>query len=90
MKTHLQTGPGLFWVATAEIPGIPQGVMRLYCARVEAYDLPYNGEAINNLKFELLVAKGEGRPELARALLELGRAIQVNASELRKEAAKLT
>lgn len=79
MKTVLQTGPGFYAANTSQVDAkIPPGVLRVYCARVEAYDMEKTDPAMDDIQFELLVAKAEKDPELAKALLQLVKSLSGN------------
>ena len=84
MTSIIQTGPGFFAASTKK----KEHVLRIYCARLEAYDLPLASDAMDNIQFEILFAKAEGQPEIATMLLELGRAIEGNKALLEQEASK--
>lgn len=86
MKTAFQTGPGFFAANDCRHePAVPPGVMRVYCARLEAYDIePEKNQDDAETSFELLVAKAEGNPELARVLLRLKEALIGNSPLLER------
>lgn len=90
MNTAFQTGPGFFAAQTAKVDRtIPLGIIRIYCARLEAYDLPHHGDDPGlETTFEILAAKVEKDPRLARALLLLADHVNGNR-ELIEEAARL-
>lgn len=84
MNTAFQTGPGFFAVVTHDHdPTIPEGKMRVYCARLEAYDLPIQGSDPDPT-FELLVAKSEDDKRVAKALLLLEENIKANRGQIGK------
>ena len=79
MTTAFCTGPGFFSVKTSKSdPSIPPNVMRIFTARIEAYDYPETSPDFQESVFTVLPAKADGRPEIAKALLELGNVIQAN------------
>lgn len=82
MKTAFQTGPGFYAAETHKVnPTIKPGEMRIYCVRLEAYDLEVGG-GDNDITFEIVFAKVEKDPHLAKALLKLGDAIEANRAGL--------
>lgn len=86
METIFQTGPGFFAANTAETrPEVPKGKLRVYCVRLEAYDLDDSEDDLDT-SFSVLFAKAEGDPQIARTLLTLGETIKGNEAMLRKEA----
>lgn len=86
MKTAFQNGPGFYAADTSRNRAdLPPNSMRIYCARLEAYDLPLAGDAVDNIEFQILFAQAEGNPEIARALLKLGEAIAANRKQLERE-----
>lgn len=80
MKTAFQTGPGFFCGFTHKFNRrVDPGQLRLYLARLEAYDFPlqvFSGE--DQTQFQVLASMAEGNPELAHALLQLGEHINGN------------
>lgn len=84
MTTAFQTGPGFFAAATSnKDKTLPPNTMRVYCARVEAYDLPLNGgEDELDAQFTILASLGENDPRVAGALLKLGVHVDTNKSTL--------
>jgi hypothetical protein len=85
MTTAFQTGPGFYAAASRKADkSLPPGTVRIYCARLEAYDLPRAAEE-HELKteFKLLVAMAEEKPAIARALLQLHGALNANIDLLR-------
>jgi hypothetical protein len=86
MKTAYRNGPGFYAAATSsKRPDLPPNTTRIYCARLEAYDLPLAGDAVDNIEFQLLFAQADGNPEIARALLLLGETIAANREQLQRE-----
>ena len=90
MKTAFATGPGFFSARSHNVdPAIPPGVMRFHLARIEAYDGPIKGdETLDQTKFTILAALCDGKPEVARAMLELGDHINANRALIEAEAKK--
>lgn len=87
MKTAFQNGPGFYAAATSDKRrDLPRNTMRIYCARLEAYDLPLTDDAMDAVKWELLPAQAEGKPEIARALLLLADVLAANKAELERQA----
>jgi hypothetical protein len=79
MTTAFQTGPGFYAADTSDHRrNLPPNTMRVYCARLEAYDLPLGDRDSRNTEFQILFAQAEGNPDVARALLLLGRTIEGN------------
>lgn len=82
MKTIFQTGPGLFAAASNKTEkSAPPGKVRIYLARIEAYDLD-GGPLDDETSFELLVAKASKNKQLANALLILSDSLQSNKKML--------
>jgi len=82
MTTAFQTGPGFYAANTRAVDkAIPAGVMRVYCARIEAYDLA-DDQVDLDTQFSLLVAMAEGKPQIAKALLSLADSIGGNRKTL--------
>lgn len=90
MTTAFQTGPGFYAAFTdAKNNRVPRWRMRLYHARLEAYDIPLGSDPLSEVtSFHLLVAQAQGNPEIAFALLELAKAIEANRAHLEAEAGK--
>lgn len=88
MRTAYQTGPGYYAAGTPpHDAAIPEGHVRIYCVRMEAYDIEkHPGGDGDDVKFELLFSMCEGDPVLARALLKLGRAVNANRPALERAA----
>jgi hypothetical protein len=88
MTTAFQNGPGFYAARTSETnPRVQPGILRIYCARLEAYDIPAAaGMEDLETKFELLVAQAERDAEIARALLDLHESIGRNLDCIRKAA----
>lgn len=88
MKTIMSSGPGFFTARSRKVdPEIPAGALRIYVARIEIYEIP-PGNEMDDISFELLVAKAQDNPTMAKALIELGKAISANKVMLEKEANK--
>lgn len=87
MITRLSTGPGMFAAFTTPkmAPGLALGNVRMLCARLEVYDVT---EAESEVSFKLLPAMAEGKPEVADALLQLAKTIELNRKLLEAEAKK--
>lgn len=84
MTTAFQTGPGFFAAETSAYnKAIPPSSLRIYCARIEAYDLPEESADMDNIQFEILFAKAEKDPQIAHALLKLRDTINENEPLLR-------
>ncbi len=78
MKTVFKTGPGFFAAYTKEgDPSIANGKMQIYLASIEVVELD-STPLDNDTHFTLLVAMAEGRPDIAKAILMLGSAIEQN------------
>lgn len=87
MKTVFGTGPGFFAAKTDRVSAsVPPKTVRIYCARLEAYDIPAEDGAMDNLKFTLLPAMADKNPELAQALLDLAQVIGSNREFLTQTA----
>ncbi len=87
MKTSLSTGPGFYAAKThASDPSVPVGSVRLFTVRIEAYDSPMKIGHFDPSDFMLLTEISDGHPEIARALILLGRAIETNLPRLKKQA----
>lgn len=83
MTTIFQSGPGLYAAETPEgNASVAPGTMRVYCARIEAYDLSASEQSDMDTSFHILFAKAENDPRIARALLKLGDTIAVNRTQL--------
>lgn len=84
MKTAFQTGPGFYAADTCKSnKDVAAGDLRIYCIRMEAYDITGSPEDPGNeIKFELVFAKAEHDPRIAMALLKLGKAIEANKETL--------
>ena len=91
MTTAFQTGPG-FYAANSKKSdqSIPAGKLRIYCARIEAYDMDLTDdeEPALDTSFELLVAKSQGNPQIAKALLQLHKSLGGSLEVLKAEAAQ--
>ena len=88
MTTAFQTGPGFYAALTSDhCPSLPPNTMRVYCARLEAYDIPTNDPDDSGLetRFQLLFHDADGKPEIARAILQLADSIEGNKESLLKE-----
>lgn len=88
MTTAFQTGPGFYAaLASDKYPELPPDTMRIYCVRMEAYDLKTNSTEEPGLEtnFKVLFHEADGKPEIARALLQLGSSITANQESLLKE-----
>lgn len=88
MKTAFQNGPGFFSASSHEHnPRVPAGMMRVYCVRLEAYDIDGNDPEDPGLEtsFEVLFAQAEGHPEIAHMLLHLSKSIEANRELLEHE-----
>ncbi len=90
MITKFSTGPGFYAAQTNEgNPKIPKGTIRLYVARIEAYDGPAAlGDDMDKVEFTVLPAMAENNPEVAMALIQLHSALSGNLDQLKIEAAK--
>ncbi len=88
MKTVFSTGPGFYAAATNKSDDrIPEGMMRFWVARLEAYDGPARfGTENDALEFKVLCAMAENNPDVARALVQLHDALASNLERLKKEA----
>jgi hypothetical protein len=83
MTTAFQTGPGFYAAeSNKNNPRIPPGVVRIYCARIEAYDLPDDDDLADSISFTLLVALSETDPRIGRALQQLMSSLDGNRSTL--------
>ncbi len=81
MKTIIATGPGFYAADSDKMPSVPKGKLRVYCARIEVYELDETQGDLDT-SFELLVAKAEKQPGLANALLKLADSLEANRQEL--------
>ena len=95
MNTAFATGPGMYAAMTLDTnnpisrdESIPPGCARVYCARIEAYDLKAGVDDLDSVSFTLLPAMADGNPKLAKALLILGEVLQANKAQLTIEASK--
>ncbi len=88
MKTAFSTGPGFYEANTNKTDkSIPPGVIRIHCARLEAYDITGSPDDVGNeVQFTVLFAMAEKDKRLAKALLGLGRAINGNRKLLEEMA----
>lgn len=85
MKTIMSSGPGFFTARSRKAdPEIPAGALRIYVARIEIYEIP-PGNGMDDISFEL---QAQDNPTMAKALIELGKAISANKVMLEKEATK--
>lgn len=85
MKTILSSGPGFFAADTWNYDSdVPEKCIRMYLARLEIYDIDTDSEEDDATSFELLVAKAENNPMIAKALLKLGKSIEDNRENLEK------
>jgi hypothetical protein len=88
MKTAFSTGPGFYAAASSEYDDtVPPGVLRIFCARLEAYDGPKkSGTDFDATEFKLLPAMADGNPQVARALLQLHTVLTSNLKLIEAEA----
>lgn len=88
MKTVFSTGPGFYAASTRKVDDtVPPDKIRMFIARVEAYDGPLAlGTDFDKTEFKLLPAMAEGKPEVARALLQLHSSLSANLELLKQEA----
>ena len=85
MKTAYQTGPGMYAADTSgHARYLPDDTMRVYCARIEAYDLELRDKGSINTQFQVLFAQADDNPEVARALLKLADTINCNRGMLER------
>ena len=82
MKTAFQNGPAMFAIRT--IKSNPKTV-RVYCCRLEAYDLGPEDDT-DECSFQVLFAQAEENKEIAKALLDLKKAIECNEKFLTQTA----
>ena len=94
MTTAYSTGPGFYAVMTKDAKNpithdttIPAGKVRVYVARLEAYDIDASA-ADGEIQFTVLPAMAQGNPRVAKALLLLGDVINGNREAIRQEASK--
>jgi hypothetical protein len=87
MQTAFQLKPGFFAAySRSHNPCVPEGKMRIYCARIEAYDIDIKpGTPDDETAFTVLPALAEGEPEIALALTKLGESLAANRAELEKQ-----
>lgn len=86
MNTAFATGPGFFMANTNRVePSLADGVMRVYCVRIEAYDLGKSQLDLET-RFTVFAALAENNPVVARALLSLGKAVEQNKSYIEEQA----
>lgn len=84
MTTAFQTGPGFYAANTNVVdPSLPPGVVRFFCVRLEAYDVADDPDD-EEIAFEIIFAKAEKNPQIAKALLDLARSIQMNEANLKE------
>lgn len=89
MTTAFQTGPGFFAAMShSHDKSVPLGFLRVFCARIEAYDLPKGSEVMDKIEFTVLFAMAEEDPRIAQALLYLGETIAGNRKALEEIAKK--
>lgn len=90
LKTAFSTGPGLFAVRTSSSdPSIGSETVRLFTARIEAYDGPRaKNTDFDEMVFTLLPAMAVGKPDVARAMIELHATLTANMGVLLAEARK--
>lgn len=88
MKTIFSTGPGFYAASTHEFDDlVTPGNLRLFIARIEAYELPAKtGTEFDKHEFMLLPAMASNKPEVARALLQLHASLSQNLRQLKIEA----
>lgn len=88
MNTAFATGPGFYAANTRKVDDtVPEGRIRLYVARIEAYDGPLaHGTPFNQTEFKLLPAMADGNPAVARALLQLHASLTANLELIKAEA----
>ena len=85
METAFKNGPGMYALFTnGHNKRVPENKARVYCIRLEAYDLDANYSGDDTAKFEVLFFQAENKPEIAFALLQLADAINSNSEELKK------
>lgn len=83
MKTVYSTGPGFYAADTTEgDPTVPPNVLRVYCVRMESYDLDCKTDL--SLSFHLIFAKAEEDKRIAKSLLSLRDAINANETILKR------
>jgi hypothetical protein len=89
MNTAFKTGPGLYAAYTNEKnKTVPPDKIRLYLAEVQAVDIHKHEGAMDDVKFMLLPAMAENKPEVARALINLYQTLGQNMAFLKAEAKK--
>lgn len=87
MTTAFSTGPGFYAAVTSEHdPSLPPKTLRVYCARIEAYDFPVTEDITTT--FTLLPAMSEGRPDIAKALLSLAVVLAENSDAIQAQIPK--
>lgn len=88
LKTAFSTRPGFYAASTRPHDDlVPAGQMRFFVARIEAYDGGITNDPLaDQTEFKLLVAMADGKPEIARALLQLHGALAANLKFLKEEA----
>lgn len=87
MVTAFSTVPGFYAaVDSRHDSNVPKGKLRIMCARLESYDMDVGNEEEPALdsSFIILASMAEGKPEVARALLSLGRHIEGNREVLER------
>lgn len=88
MKTAFQTGPGFYAADTDKHDRtLAKDTMRIYCVRLEAYDLA-NDQVDLDTQFTVLFGMVDTDPRLAKALLKLGEGIKANEAELKRVASR--
>lgn len=91
MKEAFRLAPGFYAAYSNKVDSeIPPDTMRLYVARLEAYDMPISKatEVDKNTSFQILFALADGNPQAAKAMLRLHDALGRNLKVLKEEAAK--
>lgn len=89
MTTIFQTGPGFFSAVTNDKDrSVPVGKMRIYCARIEAYDLDQEERMDMDTNVTILFSMAEKDPKVALVPLRLGDAIGRNRKNLEAFAKK--
>lgn len=80
MTTVFSTGPGYYAIDSAKsIPELGRTGARVYCLRLEAYDIDTQDD---QLVFELFVCKAEKNKKVAVGLLKLLQSLQGNQKAL--------
>lgn len=88
MTTAFSTLPGFYAAQTDKTnPRVPPRTLRIYVARLEAYDMPVNDDEEPGLdtQFTILGALAAGNPEVANSMLLLAQHVEANRTNIESE-----